>query len=77
MRLGIGVAMGFATIGAIGNVTNLAARLCGEASGGEILAAPRVVAAPGEGFATEPAGELPLKGLARPVQVVRVVGEKP
>jgi adenylate cyclase len=30
----------------------------------------------GNGFATEPAGELPLKMLARPVQVVRVVGEK-
>jgi class 3 adenylate cyclase/CheY-like chemotaxis protein len=52
LQLGIGVAMGFATIGAIGfegridygaigTVTNLAARLCSEAAGGEILAAPR------------------------------------
>jgi len=87
LQLGIGVAMGFATIGAIGfegridygaigNVTNLAARLCGQAEGGEILAAPRVVAALGEGFALEPAGELTLKGLARPVQVARVTGER-
>ena len=86
LQLGIGVAMGFATIGAIGfegridygaigNVTNLAARLCGEAAGGQILAAPRVVAALGEGFVVEPAGELTLKGLARSVQVARVVGE--
>jgi class 3 adenylate cyclase len=85
LQLGIGVAMGFATIGAIGfegridygaigNVTNLAARLCGEAAGGEILASPRVVAALGDGFATEPRGELTLKGLARPVKVARIVG---
>ena len=85
LQLGIGVAMGFATIGAIGfegridygaigNVTNLAARLCGRAEGGEILVSPRVVAALGEQFATEAAGELTLKGLARPVKVTRVVG---
>ena len=86
LQLGIGIAMGFATIGAIGfegridygaigNVTNLAARLCGEAQGGEILASPRVAAALDERFATEPAGELALKGLARPVKVVRVIRE--
>jgi adenylate cyclase len=87
LQLGIGVAMGFATIGAIGfpgridygaigTVTNLAARLCSEAAGGEILAAPRVVAALGEGFVTEPAGEFTLKGLQRAVAVTRVVGER-
>ncbi len=87
LHLGIGIAMGFATIGAIGfegridygaigNVTNLAARLCSEAAGGEILAAPRVVAALGEAFNTEPAGELMLKGLARAVQVTRVTAER-
>jgi hypothetical protein len=52
LPLGIGIAMGCATIGgigfegridygAIGNVTHLAARLCGEARGGEILLALR------------------------------------
>jgi adenylate cyclase len=87
LQLGIGVAMGFATIGAIGfpgridygaigTVTNLAARLCSEAAGGEILAAPRVVAALGEGFVTETAGEFTLKGLQRAVAVTRVVGER-
>ena len=85
LKLGIGIAMGFATIGAIGfpgridygaigNVTNLAARLCGEAAGGEILVAPRVAAAlEGSGLAVEPAGEFQLKGLARPILVSRVV----
>ena len=84
LQLGIGIATGFATIGAIGfegridygaigNVTNLAARLCGEAQGGEILLAPRVAAALDDGFAVEPAGELVLKGLARPIAVSRVV----
>jgi class 3 adenylate cyclase len=46
--MGIGIAQGYATIGAIGfegrrdygaigTVTNLAARLCAEAAGGQIL----------------------------------------
>jgi len=56
-------------------VTNLAARLCSEAAGGEILAAPRVVAALADGFVIEPAGELMLKGLQRPVKVGRVTRE--
>jgi adenylate cyclase len=83
LKLGIGIAMGFATIGAIGfegridygaigNVTNLAARLCGEAAGGEILLAPRVVAALDGSIPVEPAGEFSLKGLARPIAVSRV-----
>jgi class 3 adenylate cyclase len=85
LKLGIGIAMGFATIGAIGfegridygaigNVTNLAARLCGEAAGGEILVAPRVAAAlEDSGLVVETAGEFQLKGLARPIAVSRVV----
>src|ERR1043165_9982822 len=55
LSLGIGVAQGFATIGAIGfegrwdysaigTVTNLAARLCNEAAGDQILIAHRVYA---------------------------------
>ena len=55
LSLGIGVAQGFATIGAIGfegrwdysaigTVTNLAARLCGEAPGDQILISQRVYA---------------------------------
>jgi adenylate cyclase len=83
LQLGIGIAMGYATIGgigfegridygAIGTVTNLAARLCGEAAGGEILLAPRVVVALGEAATVDPAGEFLLKGFARPVAAARV-----
>ena len=54
LDLGIGIAKGFATIGAIGfegrwdygaigTVTNLAARLCGEAKAGQILISPRLL----------------------------------
>jgi len=84
LLMGVGIAQGFATIGgigfpgridygAIGTVTNLAARLCGEARGGEILVSQRVCALLEESFATEPAGELALKGFHRPVPAFRVV----
>jgi class 3 adenylate cyclase len=84
LRMGIGIAMGFATIGAIGfegridygaigTVTNLAARLCGEAQAGEVLISQRVMAALDVEFATEPRGELQLKGFQRPMPVLRVI----
>ena len=83
LALGIGIAQGFATIGgigfegridygAIGTVTNLAARLCGEAQGGEVLVAQRVLAALDGAFVAEPAGELVLKGFHRPVAAYRL-----
>jgi len=86
LRMGVGIAMGFATIGAIGfegridygaigTVTNLAARLCAEASGGEVLVSQRVAGALGAAFATEPRGEIQLKGFQRPVTVLRVRAE--
>ena len=63
--------------GAIGTVTNLAARLCGEARGGEILVSQRVCgAARRPASRTEPAGELALKGFHRPVPAFRVLGSK-
>jgi adenylate cyclase len=85
LSMGVGIAMGFATIGAIGfegridygaigTVTNLAARLCAEAGGGEVLVSPRVVAALGAGFQTEARGEIQLKGFQRPVPILRVYG---
>jgi class 3 adenylate cyclase len=84
LQLGVGIATGYATIGgigfegrvdygAIGTVTNLAARLCGEAAGGEILLAPRVTAALDEAFEVEPAGEFTLKGFARPIAASRAL----
>jgi class 3 adenylate cyclase len=86
--VGIGIAQGYATIGAIGfegrldygaigTVTNLAARLCGEAQGGQILISQRVHAAVSELADTEPLGELNLKGFRRPMGVFRVSGLKP
>jgi class 3 adenylate cyclase len=78
LHVGIGIAQGYATIGAIGfegrldygaigTVTNVAARLCGEAKGGQILISQRVHAAVAELADTEPVGELILKGFHRPM----------
>ena len=78
LAAGIGIAKGYATIGAIGfegrwdygavgTVTNLAARLCAEAKGGQILTTMRV-ATDVEAYAdAEEVGALTLKGLQRPV----------
>ena len=85
LSMGIGVAQGFATIGAIGfegrrdygvigNVTNLAARLCGEAAGGQILISHRVQGSVSEFARTELVGELVLKGFHRPLPAYAVHG---
>ena len=88
LGLGVGIAQGYATIGAIGfegrwdygaigTVTNLAARLCGEAKSGQILVSSRVAAAAEELIEGEEVGALALKGLARPVPTWSVVGLRP
>ena len=89
LAMGVGIAQGFATIGsigfpgridygAIGTVTNLAARLCGEAKSGEILVSQRVQALLDGSLGTEGVGELDLKGFHRPVPTFRVlVGAAP
>ncbi|MBL8385095.1 MAG: response regulator [Burkholderiales bacterium] len=88
LGLGIGVAEGYATLGAIGfegrwdyaaigSVTNLAARLCGEAAAGQIVTERRTVARAEARFEFAPAGDLQLKGIARPVPGFLVVGRKP
>jgi class 3 adenylate cyclase len=83
LALGVGIAQGYATIGAIGfegrwdygaigTVTNLAARLCGEAKGGQVLVTSRVAAAV-EGVARlDEVGALALKGLVKPVPTFAV-----
>ena len=83
LGFGVGIAQGYATLGrigfegrfdyaAIGSVVNLAARLCSEANDGQILIDRKVQAAT-EGSATfEPAGQLILKGLHRPVTTFNV-----
>jgi adenylate cyclase len=78
LDLGIGIALGFATLGAfgfegrrdysaIGSVVNLADRLCGEAAGGQILIDRRTRAGLGDAADVEPVGPLALKGFAQPV----------
>jgi class 3 adenylate cyclase len=87
LDFGVGIAQGYATIGAIGfegrvdygaigNVTNLAARLCGEAQPGQILVSRRFVTSLEELIAAEPAGELSLKGFSRPVTAFNITGLK-
>ena len=78
LGLGCGIAMGYATLGkigfegrwdyaAIGGVTNLAARLCGEASGGQVLVDRKVMAGVEGRFDAGEIGPLSLKGLTEPV----------
>jgi adenylate cyclase len=87
LELGIGIARGYATIGAIGyegrwdygaigTVTNMAARLCGEARPGQILVSKQLLAATGDLFTVESVGELALKGLHRPVTAYNILGAK-
>lgn len=46
--------------------------MCGQAAGGEVLAAERVVATLGDSVVGEAAGEIELKGMTRPVAIHRV-----
>lgn len=84
LSAGIGIAQGYATIGAIGfegrwdygaigTVTNLAARLCGEARPGQILVSRRLYATVEPLVEAEPVGELTLKGFVRPVTAFNVL----
>ena len=83
LSLGIGIAQGYATIGAIGfeerldygavgAVTNLAARLCGEAKGGQILTNRKTLSQFEQLVEAEPIGEVSLKGFAKPISVYSI-----
>jgi adenylate cyclase len=85
LGFGAGIAQGYATIGkvgfegrwdygAIGTVTNLAARLCNEAKPGQILISQRVVGSLEDQIEVEPVGELQLKGLLKPVPSFNLLG---
>jgi adenylate cyclase len=87
LGLGIGIAQGYATIGAIGfenrfdygaigTVTNLAARLCAEAAAGDILADRKALAAVEHLVEVEPLGGLTLRGFSRPVAAAKIVAPK-
>ena len=78
LGLGIGIEAGYATIGrigfegrydygALGPVANLASRLSTQAAAGQILIGQRLFAGVEEAVVTTPAGNLELKGFARPV----------
>jgi adenylate cyclase len=84
LEFGVGIALGYATLGkigfegrfdygAIGTVTNLAARLCDAARGGQILVSQRVYAAVEGRVEAEPMGELGLKGFLKPTSAFNVV----
>jgi adenylate cyclase len=84
LKIGIGIAQGYATLGAIGfegrldygaigAVCNLAARLCAEARGGQTLVPQRVLGAVEKMVHAESIGELTLKGFQRPVRAYNVL----
>jgi class 3 adenylate cyclase len=84
LGFGVGIAVGYATLGrigfegrwdygAIGSVTNLAARLCGEAEAGQILISERVHLMIEDLLEVEPLGEIALKGFHRPVGAYNVL----
>ncbi len=84
LDFGVGIAQGYATIGAIGfegrwdygaigTVTNLAARLCGEAKPGQILISQRLLGTVEDLIEVEPVAELTLKGFHRPITTHNVL----
>jgi class 3 adenylate cyclase/GAF domain-containing protein len=85
LGLGIGISVGYATLGRIGfegrydyagvgAVTNLAARLSSAAAAGEILVSQRMLGMIEDAVTSEPAGDLDLKGFSHPVPAFRVTG---
>lgn len=84
LDLGIGLAAGYATLGnigfegrmdygAIGNVTNLAARLCAEAKSRQVLTNQKTLSKIEHLVEVEPLEELQLKGVSRPVAAFNIV----
>jgi class 3 adenylate cyclase len=84
LGLGIGIAQGYATVGAIGfegridygaigTVTNMANRLCDLAEPGNILVSQRVHTDVEDGVLADDLGEVELHGFKRPVHAFRLV----
>jgi len=87
LEFGVGVAVGYATLGrigfegrydygAIGNAVILASRLSTEARPNQILLSQRAFAAVEDLVDAEAVGELTLKGFSRAVPAVNVLGLK-
>jgi class 3 adenylate cyclase len=88
LGLGAGIAVGYATLGrigfegrydygALGSVTNLAARLSDEAESGQILLSQRAYAALEGRVEASPVAQLEMKGFARSVQAYELVRADP
>ena len=84
LGFGVGIADGYATLGAIGfegrrdygaigPVTNLAARLCAEAAAGQVLVSQRVYGKMEERVEAQHVGEMVLKGFSKPVPAYNVL----
>jgi class 3 adenylate cyclase/HAMP domain-containing protein len=84
LGFGVGIALGYATLGqigfeqrleyaAIGSVTNLASRLCDEAKAGQIVVARRVYGMVEPWVEAAPLDDLHLKGFNHPVLAVEIL----
>ena len=87
LALGIGVATGEASLGtigfegrldyaALGVVTNLSARICGIAKGGQILLSQKTYDVVKDDFETTPYETINLKGFSKPQRVYQIVIRK-
>jgi len=85
LGFGVGIAVGYATLGrigfegrydygAIGNVVILASRLSSQAGANQILLSQRAVGMVEDLVEVESIGDLEIKGLSRPVSASNVVG---
>jgi class 3 adenylate cyclase/HAMP domain-containing protein len=83
LGFGVGIALGYATLGqigfehrleyaAIGSVTNLASRLCDEAKAGQIVASRRVYGMVEPWVEASPLDDLVLKGFNHPVLAMEI-----
>ena len=84
LGFGLGIALGYATLGqigfeqrleyaAIGSVTNLASRLCDEAKAGQIVVSRRVYGAVEQWVDAKPLDDLVLKGFNHPVLAMEIL----
>jgi class 3 adenylate cyclase/CheY-like chemotaxis protein len=87
LDLGVGLAAGYATLGTvgfegrmdygtIGNLPNLAARLCAEAKGGQVLTDLKTMSKLEDRFTAETLEDVHLKGISRPVTAYNILGLK-
>jgi class 3 adenylate cyclase len=85
LGFGVGIALGYATLGqigfeqrleyaAIGSVTNLASRLCDEAKANQIVVSRRVYGMVEPWVDAAPIDDLHLKGFNHPVLAMEILG---